>query len=100
MPAQYANLSTRAPVHRRTVPSSEAVTSLAPSGLNAADHTPISCPANTMISCPEATSLGNPGPFYERRGIESINEFADWSDEELKAFINSPMPLPHGKAKH
>jgi hypothetical protein len=37
--------------------------------------------------------------FYVKQ-VESINEFADWSDEELKAFINSPMPLPHGKAKH
>jgi hypothetical protein len=37
--------------------------------------------------------------FYVKQ-VESINEFADWSDEELKAFINSPMPLPHGRAKH
>jgi phage terminase small subunit len=39
--------------------------------------------------------------FYVMQ-VESgvIGEFADWSDEELEAFINSPMPLPHGKAKH
>jgi hypothetical protein len=37
--------------------------------------------------------------FYVKQ-VESINEFADWSDEELREFINSPMPLPHGKAKH
>jgi hypothetical protein len=37
--------------------------------------------------------------FYVKQ-VESISEFADWSDEELEAFIKSPMPLPHGKAKH
>ena len=39
--------------------------------------------------------------FYVKQ-VESggSGEFADWSDEELEAFIKSPMPRPDRKAKH